>query len=212
MSDTTTSDTVAAGPGTRPAPPHRTAYTIMLVSALASLLASLVLSVDAWRLAADPNVELSCNLNAALSCGTVAQAWQAQVLGFPNAFLGLMAEPVVITVAVAGLAGVRFPKWFLNAAMGVYLIGFGFALWLFFQSFVVIGSLCPWCLLVTVSTTTVFTSLLRVTIMENTFRLPEPLHERLTGLLRVGADYAGEVVLLVLLAAAILLKYQAVLF
>jgi hypothetical protein len=39
----------------------------------------------------------------------VAQAWQVSVLGFPNAFLGLIAEPVVVTLAVAALGGVRFP-------------------------------------------------------------------------------------------------------
>lgn len=191
---------------------RRNAFVVMLASSLLSLVASLVLSIDAVRLAADPNVVLSCNINSAISCGAVAQAWQASVLGFPNAFLGLIAEPVVITLAVASLGGVRFPRWFMNAAQVVYLIGFGFAYWLFAQSFFVIGSLCPWCLLVTVSTTTVFTSLLRVNIMDNTFRLRPALHERLCAWLRMGVDYAAEVVWFVLLAAAILLKYQAVLF
>jgi uncharacterized membrane protein len=184
----------------------------MLASSLLSLVASLVLSIDAVRLAADPDVALSCNINEAISCGAVAQAWQASLLGFPNAFLGLIAEPVVITLAVASLGGVRFPRWFMNAAQVVYLIGLALAYWLFAQSYFVIGSLCPWCLLVTVSTTTVFVSLLRVNILENTFALPPALHERLSALLRMGVDYALEVVVFVLLAAAILLKYQAALF
>ncbi|WP_345044764.1 vitamin K epoxide reductase family protein [Georgenia daeguensis] len=191
---------------------RRNAFVVMLLSSLVSLVASLVLSIDAVRLAADPDVALACNINSAISCGTVAQAWQASVLGFPNAFLGLIAEPVVITLAVAALGGVRFPRWFMNAAQVVYLIGFGFAYWLFAQSFFVIGSLCPWCLLVTVSTTTVFTSLLRVNIVDNTFGLPPALHERACAWLRMGADYALEVVWFVLLAAAILLKYQAAIF
>ncbi|WP_418606420.1 vitamin K epoxide reductase family protein [Georgenia sp. SUBG003] len=119
------------------------AFVVMLASSLLSLVASLVLSIDAVRLAADPDVALACNINSAISCGTVAQAWQASVLGFPNAFLGLVAEPVVITLAVASLGGVRFPRWFMNSAQVVYLIGFGFAYWLFAQSYFVIGSLCP---------------------------------------------------------------------
>ena len=69
-------------------------FTTMLISALISLTASFVLSVDAVVLAADPQAALSCNINAVLSCGTVGTSWQASLFGFPNSFLGLVAEPV----------------------------------------------------------------------------------------------------------------------
>ncbi|MHB1064916.1 MAG: vitamin K epoxide reductase family protein [Georgenia sp.] len=184
----------------------------MLISSVISLVASFVLSVDALRLAADPNVALSCDINAAISCGTVAQAWQASLLGFPNAFLGIMTEPVVITIAVAGLAGVRFPRWFMLGAQGVYLLGLVFAYWLFAQSFFVIGALCPWCLLVTASTTTVFTSITRLNIGQNNFGLSPRLHARVTSWLRVGVDYAVVAAWFVLLGAAVLLKYQDTFF
>ncbi|MDD9204882.1 vitamin K epoxide reductase family protein, partial [Georgenia sp. 10Sc9-8] len=84
------------------------------------------------------------DINSAISCGAVAQAWQASLFGFPNAFLGLIAEPVVITIAVASLAVVRFPRWFMAAAQVVYLLGLVLAYWLFAQSYFVIGALCPW--------------------------------------------------------------------
>jgi len=145
----------------------------MLVSACLSLTASFVLSVDAIILAADPQAALSCNINAVLSCGTVGASWQASLFGFPNAFLGLVAEPVVITIAVASLGGVRFPRWFMFAAQVVYTLGVVFAYWLFFQSYFVIGALCPWCLLVTLSTTLVFTSLTHVNIRDGNLYLPE---------------------------------------
>src|SRR5262245_32922781 len=95
-------------------------YGTMLVSAALSLTAAFVLSIDAVRLAADPQAALSCNVNAVISCGTVATSWQANLFGFPNAFLGLVAEPVVITIAVASLGGVRFPRWFMVSAQIVY--------------------------------------------------------------------------------------------
>ena len=44
----------------------------MLVASAASLVASFVLSVDALRLAEDPTADLGCNINAVISCGTVA--------------------------------------------------------------------------------------------------------------------------------------------
>lgn len=184
----------------------------MLLSSLISLVASFVLSVDALRLAANPDTVLACDVNAAISCGAVAQAWQASLLGFPNAFLGIMTEPVVITIAVAGLAGVRFPRWFMLGAQAVYVLGLVFAYWLFAQSFFVIGALCPWCLLVTASTTTVFTSITRLNIFQNNFRLSPGVHARLTSWLRIGVDYAVVAAWFVFLAAAILLKYQDVFF
>ena len=144
----------------------------MLVSALLSLTASFVLSVDAIVLAADPNAALACNINAVLSCGTVGASWQASLFGFPNAFLGLIAEPVVITIAVASLGRVRFPRWFMLSAQVVYTLGLVFAYWLFFQAYFVIGALCPWCLLVTLSTTLVFTSLTHVNIRDENLYLP----------------------------------------
>ncbi|MCW3158285.1 vitamin K epoxide reductase family protein [Micropruina sonneratiae] len=149
-------------------------FATMLASALISLTASFVLSVDALILAADPQAALSCNINAVLSCGTVANSWQASLFGFPNAFLGLVAEPVVITIAVASLGGVRFPRWFMLSAQVVYTLGVIFAYWLFFQAYFVIGALCPWCLLVTLSTTLVFTSLTHVNIRDGNLYLPEP--------------------------------------
>ena len=93
----------------------------MLVSSFLSLYASLVLSIDAIKIAASPSDPLSCNINAVLSCGKVASSWQSQLLGFPNSFIGLMTEPVVITVAIAGLGLVAFPRWFMRVAHVVFL-------------------------------------------------------------------------------------------
>lgn len=151
---------------------NRFIFTTMLVSSVLSLVASFVLAVDALRLAENPDLVLSCDVNAVLSCGEVARSWQAQLLGFPNAFLGMVAEPVVITIAVASLGGVRFPRWFMAGAQVVYTIGLGFAYWLFHQSMFVIGSLCPWCLLITVSTTLVFTTLTHVNVRDGNLYLP----------------------------------------
>jgi uncharacterized membrane protein len=152
---------------------NRWIFATMLVSAAISLTASFVLSVDAILLAANPHAQLACNINAVLSCGTVGASWQASLFGFPNAFLGLVAEPVVITIAVASLGGVRFPRWFMLSAQVVYTLGVIFAYWLFFQAYFVIGALCPWCLLVTLSTTLVFTSLTHVNIRDGNLYLPE---------------------------------------
>lgn len=167
---------------------NRWIFSTMLGSACLSLIASFVLAVDAIALARDPQAALSCNINAVLSCGTVGSSWQSSLFGFPNAFLGLVAEPVVITIAVASLAGVVFPRGFMLAAQIVYTIGFGFAYWLFFQAMVDIGALCPWCLLVTLSTTLVFASLTHVNIRDGNLFLPAAVTEALRSGLRMGLD------------------------
>jgi uncharacterized membrane protein len=187
-------------------------FSTMLVSACLSLLASFVLSVDAIDLAKDPGAQLACNINAAISCGTVGVSWQAHLLGFPNAFLGLVAEPVVITIAVASLAKVRFPRGFMLAAQIIYTIGVAFAYWLFFQAMFVIGALCPWCLLITLSTTLVFSSLTHVNLRDNNLFLSERAHQRATAALRMGLDALIVVLWLAAIVVLVVTHYGAALF
>lgn len=187
-------------------------WTTMLLASVASLWASFVLSIDAVVLAENPAAELGCNINAVISCGTVATAWQSSLLGFPNAFLGLIAEPVVLTIAVASLGGVKFPRWFMFAAQIVYLIGFLFAYWLFYQAMFVIGALCPWCMLVTVATTLVFFEMTHVNIRDNNLFLPRRLQAAAAGAVRANLDLLLVVVWLLALALIIVLKYGSALF
>ncbi|BEH02533.1 MAG: vitamin K epoxide reductase family protein [Propionibacteriaceae bacterium] len=187
-------------------------FGYMLFSSLISLTASFVLSVDALELARNPGADLACNINSVISCGTVGATWQANLLGFPNAYLGLIAEPVVITIAVASLAKVKFPRGFMLAAQIVYTIGLVFAYWLFYQSMFHINALCPWCLLVTLSTTLVFSSLTHVNIRDNNLFLPPRVQNALASGLRMGLDGLIVVLWLTFIVLAILLKYGAALF
>jgi uncharacterized membrane protein len=186
---------------------HPGAFTEMLLSSLLGLVASLVLSIEAVTLAADPDAALSCDISATISCSTVGLSWQASLLGFPNAFLGLIAEPIVITVAVAGLGGVRFPRWFMLTAQAIYTIGLLFAWWLFFQAYFVIGAMCPWCLLITATTTLVFTSMTRINILDGNIRFPGRAQEKVAYWVRMGADVWVALLLIAVVAAMVIVKY-----
>lgn len=170
--------------------PSRRSRTVlfveMLVFATLSLLASFVLSYDAILIAKNPDVVLSCSINAVFDCVKVGATPQANVFGFPNAFLGLIAEPVVMTIAVASLAGTRFPRWFMFTANIVYFLGVVFAYWLLFQSTFVIGALCPWCILVTVATTFVFSSMTHWNILEGNLFLSPAAQQKALALARGG--------------------------
>lgn len=185
---------------------HVGTYWEMMVSSILSLIASFVLSVDALTLAANPNAVFACDINAKISCGAVGTSWQAQVFGFPNAYLGLIFEPIVITIAIAALGGVLFPRWFMLGAQAVYTIAIGFAYWLFVQAYFYIGALCPWCLLVTVTTTLVFMSMTRVNILDGHLRFGRAT-PTIVKWVRMGADIWVSVLLIAVIAAMVIVRY-----
>jgi uncharacterized membrane protein len=184
----------------------------MLVGALLSLLASFVLSVEAVQLAANPDVELACSINAVLNCASVGLHESAHMFGFPNAFLGLIAEPVVITVAIAGLSGVRFPRAFMFAAQIGYGLGFIFALTLLYISMFTIQALCPWCLLVSLTTTMVFFAISRYNIRENNLYLPAKIQKSLKNLVQKDYDKLLLWTIVMTVVAGIIVKYGNALF
>lgn len=186
---------------------NRWIFASMLVGSILSLTASFVLSQEAIQLAANPNAALSCSVNIVLNCATVANHPTASMFGFPNSFLGMIAEPVVITVAIAGLAGIRFPRGFLFAAQIGYTIGLLYALLLLGISYFIIQALCPWCLLVTLTTILVWFAMTRYNIRENNLYLPKKLQSKLHTYVEKDYDKLVMVGLIVAIIVAILVKY-----
>lgn len=191
---------------------NRWIFVSMLVGACLSLLASFVLSVETVELAKNPNAQLSCSVNIVLNCATVAKHPTSETFGFPNPFLGLIAEPIVITVAIAGLAGIAFPRRFMFAAQIGYTLGFIFAWYLFYISFTVIGALCPWCLLVTLTTTMVWFAITRYNIRENNLYLPKKAEKALKQFIEKDYDKFVLASIVVIAIAAIIIKYGDGLF
>lgn len=165
---------------------RRFIFSELLLFATLSLVASFVLSHDALKLAADPDVDLACSISVFIDCAKVGTTWQAEIFGFPNAFLGLITEPVLMTIAVAGLAGSRFPRWLMFATNCGALGGVVFAYWMLYQSTFVIGALCPWCLVVTVSTTFVFVAITHWNLLENNLYLSWATHAKAMAFARGG--------------------------
>ena len=110
----------------------------MIISGFIGLVTSFVLSIEAWQLAADSSARFGCDISSVLSCSAVAQTWQARILGFPNAFLGIFFEAVVLAISVAIFAGVKFPRWYMLGTNLLYTIALFFAFWLFGQSYFII--------------------------------------------------------------------------
>lgn len=191
---------------------NRWIFLSMLIGAILSLIAAFALSVEAVEIAKNPDADLSCNINVVLNCATVAKHPTAAFFGFPNSFIGLIAEAVVITVAIAGLAGVRFPRLFMFFAQIGYTLGFLFAALLFYISYAIIGALCPWCLVVTLSTLFVFFSMTRYNIREENLYLPKKLSKALQRFIEKDYDKLLLFSILALAIASIFLKYGPGLF
>lgn len=187
-------------------------FGTMLAFGLIGLLSAFVLTVEKFHLLQNPDAILSCSFNLVLNCSTVMQTWQSSVFGFPNMLIGLMAYPIVIAVAVAGLSGVRFPNKFLIAANICYGLGALFAYWLFFQSVYAIQVLCPWCLVVTFSTTIIFATLTHYNLRENVFGFNAIQNKRIQEILYSDYDKLAVAIWIVLLVSLVFLKFGDALF
>lgn len=185
------------------------AWGAVLVGGLLGLLASFVLSVEALTLAKNPNATLDCSLNIVLNCATVAQHSSSELLGFPNSFIGMVTLPVMITIAVAALAGVVFPRWFMRATWAGAVAGVLFALWMFFESYFVIQALCPWCLLTDVSILLVAYGVFRHNARQKIFCVKPQLLESIS---RNNYDLMTAISVLVVAAALVIIKFGDGLF
>jgi uncharacterized membrane protein len=96
---------------TAPGSPRALAWLLTVASAI-GLIAAFVLTVEKIALLKDPNYIPSCSINPILSCGSVMTKPQAEVFGFPNSLLGIAGFSVLLTIAVALLAGATFARWF----------------------------------------------------------------------------------------------------
>lgn len=200
---------------------HVWTYLMAGIASLVALFASLILSAETLQLARNPQGRLSCDINAVVSCSTVAQSWQAELirlgtLPIPNAFLGLAAEAVFLTLAVVGLSGVRFPSWLAGLTWFGSLLSLAYATWLFTQSVFVIRALCPWCLVLMVSTSIQFMAFSHATVTvqglpSQTGRLPG-LGRGLRTYYRLHFDLMVDLVWLVALTTIILVREGSALF
>lgn len=189
-----------------------TIFSIMLAAGLAALIASFVLTLEKFHLYEDPNAILSCSFNLVLNCSTVMETWQSSVFGFPNMIIGLMAYSVVVTVALAGLVGVKFPRWWLILTNIGFLLGLIFAYWLFFQSVYDIQVLCPWCLIVTTATTLIFSTMTHYNLKHNIFGLKGKWHDRAQWFVKGGFHQALVLAWIALMVVLVIIKFGADLF
>ena len=127
--------------------PTGLAFFLIIAGAI-GFLAAWQLTLDKFQVLADPATKLGCDISVIVACGPNLESWQGSVFGFPNPLLGIAGFVAPIAVGVAILARARFARWFwmlFNLGVAGAL---AFVCWLIGQSIFVLGTLCPWCMVV----------------------------------------------------------------
>ena len=83
------------------------------------------------------------------------------------------------------------------------LVALFFAFWLFSQSYFVIQVLCPWCLLITLTTTLVFAGLTRINVRDGVIPAPQGLRRAVAQ----GLDWALWGLIIFGVVAMVVAKY-----
>jgi len=120
----------------------------LLIAGAIGWIASATLVLERLSLYANPNAKVSCDINTWISCGDVMKTSQAAIFGFPNPFIGIVAFAVVITTAVALLAGAELARWYWIGLQVGITAGIVLICWFFTQAVYVLAILCPYCMVV----------------------------------------------------------------
>ncbi|WP_165064277.1 vitamin K epoxide reductase family protein [Marisediminicola senii] len=144
----------------------------LVVAGAIGFTAAFALTLEKFVLLADPQAALGCDFSLLVQCGRNLTSAQGEVFGFPNPLIGIAGFAAVIVVGMAVLAGGRFAAWFW-VLFNIGLAGaLAFVVWLVTQSIFVLGTLCPWCMVVWSVTIPLFLAVTLYNASAGNLRLP----------------------------------------
>lgn len=126
---------------------------LLVITGAVGFIASSVLVFERLQVFLDPGHKSSCDISALLNCGTVMRTPQAELFGFPNPFIGLVAYAVILTIGMAVFAGARFSRWYWICVQIGVVLGSLFTFWLWYQTTFQIDALCMYCMIVWIAQT-----------------------------------------------------------
>jgi uncharacterized membrane protein len=129
---------------------------LLIVAGIAGWYASFDLTLEKIQTLINPDYVPTCNISPLVTCGPNMASWQGSIFGFPNPVIGVAAFVAPVLVGVAILAGARFANWFWVLFNLGFVGGIAFVGWLMVQSIFVLGTLCPYCMVVWVSVIPMF--------------------------------------------------------
>lgn len=121
---------------------------VLLIAALIGMWASWQLVVSEIMILREPLAALTCDINPLVSCRDTLTVWQANVLGIPNAVVGLAAFSLLVFIGVLTLTGMGLPRWLWWGLSVGCLVALSFVAWLVSISVFTFHALCPFCMVV----------------------------------------------------------------
>lgn len=141
-------------PGTEP--DQRGWGLLVVICSAIGFVASMMLTIDRFKLLSDPETQLVCDLSPFVTCGPVMSSRAGALFGFPNPLLGIAGFALAGTTGMLLLAGARLARWYLVSFEIGCLLAIVFLTWLQTQTLYVIGALCIWCMAVWAVTIVMF--------------------------------------------------------
>lgn len=120
-------------------------WWIVLIASISGVGFTTIQILEKVAILSNPDGALFCDINAAVSCTNVLNAWQSSVLGPPNSLIGAIMFAIFLSAALAGLTRSTLSKGYVATLLGLAIFFALFATWFMFQTAFVIGSLCLWC-------------------------------------------------------------------
>lgn len=121
---------------------------VLVVGSAIGFLASMILTVDRFKLLANPETVLVCDISPFVTCGPVMSSAAGALFGFPNPLLGVAGFALAGTTGMVLLGGATLARWYQAAFTVGCLLAVVFLTWLQTQTLYVIGALCIWCMAV----------------------------------------------------------------
>ncbi len=168
------------------------------------LVAAFALSIEKLAALRNPGEALACDFSLIVQCGANLESSAGSVFGFPNSFVGMAGFVAPIVVGAGILAGAQFGRWFwLLFAAGI-TFAFLFVVWLISQSLFVIGTLCPWCMVVWAVTIPMFWAVTFFVVKTGFF----PSSQRMQRLASGASGWVPAITVLCFVVIAILAQVQ----
>jgi uncharacterized membrane protein len=118
---------------------------VLTIGGLLGLIAMTQQATERINMLKNPGADLSCNLSPVVDCSGVLSDGLAAVMGFPNAFLGMIFFAILTTSGLMLLSGGTFTGWFKHFVMAVTTVLLLFSVWFFGVSLYVLGKICVFC-------------------------------------------------------------------
>lgn len=132
----------------------------LIIAGLLGLLAAFELTIEKFHALTNPGEGAACDFSVIVQCSANLQSAQGAVFGFPNPIIGLVSWPLVIAMGLLVLARVELPRWWWYGFLGGFVGAVVFISWLQYQSIMVLGTLCPWCMVTWFAVMPAFVALL----------------------------------------------------